>query len=301
MYDPKSEAKEFIADSTEDAVAKACSYFGRSEDDLTVRAYQTEEVSGLAGRVVVVAQPTESVGRVRSGGGEGRGRDRDRGERGDRGRGDRGDRGGRDRGGRGRDRDRDRDRGRGSEGEERRAAVPEAPSEPSVGTAKGEIGPIGEFFLGLVERMDLGPFELSAAEDEKFLIFQLTGSAAQGLTADGRTVDAVQLLANQLAMKLDPESKRVVLDVEGNRDKRDEFLARIADRAAKRAQDTGRAVALDAMNAKDRREIHVALREVEGVATMSMGEGRYRQVVVVPEGAPEYEEARASSSGSSRD
>jgi spoIIIJ-associated protein len=48
------------------------------------------------------------------------------------------------------------------------------------------------------------------------------------------------------------------------------------------------------MNGHDRRVIHVALRDSQEVATMSMGEGRYRQVVVVPKGAPEYEEARRS-------
>jgi predicted RNA-binding protein Jag len=56
-------------------------------------------------------------------------------------------------------------------------------------------------------------------------------------------------------------------------------------------------VALDPMNGRDRRGIHVALRDVEGVATMSIGEGAYRQVVVVPEGAPEYEEALSASKG----
>jgi hypothetical protein len=49
------------------------------------------------------------------------------------------------------------------------------------------------------------------------------------------------------------------------------------------------------MNGKDRRILHVTLKDIEAVATMSVGEGRYRQVVVVPEGADEYEEALASS------
>lgn len=40
----------------------------------------------------------------------------------------------------------------------------------------------------------------------------------------------------------------------------------------------------------------MAVREADGVATMSIGEGRYRQVLVVPEGAPEYEEALEQSS-----
>jgi hypothetical protein len=38
----------------------------------------------------------------------------------------------------------------------------------------------------------------------------------------------------------------------------------------------------------------VALRDATDVATMSVGEGRYRQVMVVPEGAPEFEEARSA-------
>ena len=54
-------------------------------------------------------------------------------------------------------------------------------------------------------------------------------------------------------------------------------------------------MALDPMGPRDLRSIHVALRDAEGVATMSVGEGRYRQVLVVPEGAPEYEEARGAS------
>ena len=60
----------------------------------------------------------------------------------------------------------------------------------------------------------------------------------------------------------------------------------------KRAIEGGRAIALDPMNGRDRRTIHISVREYDGVATMSIGEGRFRQVVVVPEGAPEYEEAR---------
>ena len=39
----------------------------------------------------------------------------------------------------------------------------------------------------------------------------------------------------------------------------------------------------------------MAVREIEDVATMSIGEGQYRQVVIVPEGAPDYEEAKQSS------
>lgn len=307
MYDANAEAHEFVGDSADEAIGKATSYFGMDRSDLTIKEFGEMVVSGLGGRVLIVAQPTAAVGTIQGGrsddrgprdrgdrGGRGdrdRGRGRDRNDRNDRSdRGDRGDRGGRGRGPRRGERDR-------SDGGDRAEAVELAPAEdlgPSKGEAKGEVGEIGEFILGVIERMDLGPFEITKeAEEEKFIVFQITGAAANGLTAgDGRTPDAIQLLANQAAGQQDEEPKRIIVDVDGNRGRRDDFLERVADRAARRAEDTGRTVALEPMNARDRRIIHVALREVEGIETLSRGEDRYRQVLVVPEGAAEFDEAR---------
>jgi len=326
MYDMKSEAKEFFAETAAEARAKAVNFFGIDESEITFRELPSSEVSGTGSRTAIVAQPTEMVGKIaepRGGGNRsaererpgrdrerGSGRDRDRGPSRDR---DRGPSRDRDRGP-SRDRDRgpsrDRDRGGRSRGDrepreartERNREPRPAPTEPSVGTATGDLGPIGEFILGVVERMDLGPFEVSESEEGRFVVYQLAGPAAEELTAaDGRATEAIQLLANQAAGRLSDEPKRVVVDAEGDRERREEFLGRMAERAARRAKDTTRAVALDPMNARDRRGIHMALREMEGVATMSVGEGRYRQVVVVPEGADEYEEALNSSRDSSPD
>jgi hypothetical protein len=49
------------------------------------------------------------------------------------------------------------------------------------------------------------------------------------------------------------------------------------------------------MNPRDRRLVHIALRDNEEVATLSNGEGRYRKVIVVPKGTPDFEEARKAS------
>jgi spoIIIJ-associated protein len=140
--------------------------------------------------------------------------------------------------------------------------------------------------------MDLGPFAIAVSSEDRFVVYQITGPAAQGLAGgEGKAADAHQLLANQAAMRMEESPKRVVVDVEGDAERREDLLGRVAERAASRARETGRAVALDPMNPRDRRLVHVALRDAEGIATMSVGEGRYRQVVVVPKGAPEYDEA----------
>jgi spoIIIJ-associated protein len=306
MFDAMNEPREFVGESREDAVARACKFFGMDLEALSIHEFRAGEVYGLGGRCAIVAAPRNRVPVAR---GSDRG---DRGERGDRGdrstrgdRGDRGDRGGRSRGGRG-DRGEGGGRGgesrggRGSQGfsEERAAAPrreegPRAEAEPSVGTPRGQLGEVGRYVLGTVERMELGPFEIGESAESEMLVIDLKGAAARGLAAgDGRPVDALQLLANQAASRGDAVGPRVVLEVEGDAESREGLLERLADRVAKRARETGRAVALDPMNGRDRRLIHIALRDQDDIATMSIGEGRYRQVVVVPEGAPEYEQAR---------
>ena len=293
MYDKKTEANEFVADSVDEAKAAAARFYGVEVDELKVAVAKEGEVSGLNGRAALVAYPKSVVPGSKPGDdGGGRG-----------GRGGRGDRG--DRGGRGRDRDRgrgrDRDRGRRAEGESRptlEASGPSHSEEPveSTGSAQGELSEIGKFVLGTVERMGLGNFEISENSEEgsDLTVCQLRGAAGTALGSGGvRTAEAVQLLANQVAKQLDV-SGRVVIDVEGDEDERESSLTALAGKAADRAADSGRSVALDPMNPRDRRIVHVALRDTDNIATMSIGDGRYRQVLVVPEGASEYEEAQSS-------
>jgi len=174
-------------------------------------------------------------------------------------------------------------------------AEDDAPTEESIATVTGELSPIGEFVRGALERMNLGPFEISETAEEGLVVLALSGAAAGRLrSGESRAGEALQLLANQMVLRSDEPDRRVVVDVEGDAEQRQAFLERIADRAARRARETGRSVALEPMNGHDRRVIHVTLRDSPDIATMSIGEGRYRQVVVVPRGAPEYEEARQS-------
>lgn len=296
MYDSKNELHEFVADNRDDATRKAVDFFGVDVAELKIGGFDEGAVYGLGGRAVIVASLRDRKVPSPGGGGGGRGRDRD-GGREDRGRGgrrDRGDRG--DRGGRGGRGDRGGNRRESSERDSDRPAAEPVSAEPSVGSPRGEIGEIGKFLVGTIERMNIGPFEISETSEGELVAFELAGAAASSLASgDGRPVDALQLLANQVASRDEDGPRKVVLDVEGSADAREDFLSGLSTRAAGRARKTGRSVALDPMNGRDRRSIHLALRDESDIATMSIGEGRYRQVVIVPEGAPEYEDARRES------
>jgi predicted RNA-binding protein Jag len=328
VNDAKNDVCEFVGDGRDEAIGKACQHFGVDDESaLEIAGDEAGAVYGLAPRTVIVAVPKGSARPERSRSDSGR---RESGRRDEEGRGDSGRGSGRD-SNRGRDRDRGRDRNRGdrdrgressaSSREERepsrgpkeerepreprgdRERAPKAESSetapatgPSVGSVSGELGEIGQFLLGTIERMGLGAFEISESKEGEMIVLQVKGSAAQTLSSgQGRTVDALQLLVNQVSARVSPERQRVVIDVEGDADAREEFLGKLAERVAKRALQTGRPVALDPMNGRDRRLIHVALRDREDVATMSEGEGRYRQVVVVPESSDEFEDARTQS------
>jgi spoIIIJ-associated protein len=98
----------------------------------------------------------------------------------------------------------------------------------------------------------------------------------------GQTIDAVQHLAQRVAGARAGEGRRIVIDAEGYRERREGMLQRQADHAVDDALRTGRPVALDAMTASERRLVHEYLRDHGEVQTYSEGEEPDRHLVVAP-------------------
>ncbi len=77
-------------------------------------------------------------------------------------------------------------------------------------------------------------------------------------------------------------SVRIIIDVDGYRQRREEELRDFALDIADEVRDTNEPVTLEAMPAFERRMIHIALSEAGDVRTYSIGEGRERRVVIGP-------------------
>ena len=56
MYDAKSEAREFVGEHREEAIAKACEFFGVDEDALAIGEFAAGTVRGLGSRFLIVGQ-----------------------------------------------------------------------------------------------------------------------------------------------------------------------------------------------------------------------------------------------------
>lgn len=98
----------------------------------------------------------------------------------------------------------------------------------------------------------------------------------------GDTLDALQYLLNLAVNKSKENRIRFVLDVEGYRQRREKTLQNLAMRLADKAKRKGQDVVLEPMNPHERRIIHTALQEVDGVSTRSEGEEPYRKIVILP-------------------
>ena len=98
----------------------------------------------------------------------------------------------------------------------------------------------------------------------------------------GQTIDAVQHLAQRVAGARAGEGRRIVIDAEGYRERREGMLQRQADHAVDDALRYGRPVALDAMTASERRLVHEYLRDHGEVQTYSEGDEPDRHLVVAP-------------------
>ena len=98
---------------------------------------------------------------------------------------------------------------------------------------------------------------------------------------DGQTLNAMEYLLNRILRHRGLQI-RIQIDAQGYRAKKQEALERLAHRMARKAKQSGRSVALQPMGPKERRIVHLTLKEVRGIATRSIGEGTYRKVIITP-------------------
>lgn len=142
-----------------------------------------------------------------------------------------------------------------------------------------------EAFLGdICEAMGIG-VQIETREDGEYIHLDVTGQEAGILIGHhGQTLDALQYLCNLAAARTGEQGRRIVLDVEGYRQRRTETLTALAMRLAERVERTGEPAALEPMSAQERRVIHLALQEHPSVTTTSEGEDPFRRVVIQPKG-----------------
>ena len=96
----------------------------------------------------------------------------------------------------------------------------------------------------------------------------------------GETLRALQFTVNLIVGQT--TRARVILDVEGYRERRYSSLRALAARVAERVTSTGRPITLEPMAPNERRVVHMALANNPRVDTESTGVGESRKITVLP-------------------
>lgn len=145
-----------------------------------------------------------------------------------------------------------------------------------------------DFLEGLFELLKVNATTEVSEEDDKITINLIATSGAALIGHRGETLDALQTLAGAVANIGNEDYKRVVVDCENYRQKREETLKNLANKLADKALRTGRKVILEPMNPFERRVIHSALTDNEHVKTESQGVEPNRYIVIIPDNLRPY-------------
>jgi len=152
---------------------------------------------------------------------------------------------------------------------------------------EGTLSHGAKFLEGLVSVMDLDA-EVCERQAEDITMLEVEGKSLGVLIGrHGETLDSIQYLVNLAANRAirasgEEERVRYVVDVAGYRRKREETLRAMAAEAADKVIGDRKRQVLEPMSALERRIVHMALKDVDGVVTHSEGREPYRRIVISP-------------------
>ena len=185
--------------------------------------------------------------------------------------------------------------------EEPPEAEPAEPAEPQTAPAEpapAALAPTGErvgevrkaSVESLTRILDLMGMSAEVAVepggDPSELRLDIRGeSSALLIGRRGQTLDALQHMVGRIvADRVGPEPPQPVVDVEGYRGRRVRTLEDMALRLGEKAKRSRTTQEMEALNAADRRIVHMALKDDPWLTTRSLGQGPFRRLLIVPDG-----------------
>ena len=150
-------------------------------------------------------------------------------------------------------------------------------------TLKEDISATPEAVLDeIVSRMEIKATTESQVIDGSIHLTISSDSPGLLIGRHGQTLDAVEHVLNCILSKSSLVKRKVHIDAEGYRERREKMLVDLASITANKVRETKQEIVLDPMPPRDRRVVHLALQSDKCVHTYSRGEGLMRYIVVTP-------------------
>lgn len=161
----------------------------------------------------------------------------------------------------------------------RRARIRVTTKIPPVGLAAEKSK---EILDEILKHIDLPMVVESEAKEGYCYLNIISNGSGLLIGKRGKTLNALQYLVTKIVSRQTGESVSLVVDTENYRSKREESLQVLARQLSEKVKKSRRSVTTGPMSAKDRRVIHLALKDDHEVRTKSKGEGNLRRVIIYP-------------------
>lgn len=167
---------------------------------------------------------------------------------------------------------------------ERTAAVSEAPVE-KITAGDVDLDYACKYLKTMIDSFKVNDAKITAEVEDGVVVMNVEcDDYGIIIGRRGETLDSLQYLTSLAIKKSTDKYVRVTLNVGNYREKRAETLRNLAVKNANFVSRTGRRYTFEPMNPYERRIIHTAIQEVEGVVSRSVGTGNERKVLIEPEG-----------------
>jgi spoIIIJ-associated protein len=157
----------------------------------------------------------------------------------------------------------------------------EEPTTPEVEIdAEGQAAVVAEFLEGLLSSFGLEG-DVTTSVEEDLIIADVAGEQTEALIGPkGSIMQSVGELTRTVVQRKTHRRARLRLDVGGYQERRREALRIYTARLAEQVLDDGGEIMLEPMNPADRKTVHDAVVDIEGVSSFSEGEEPNRSVVI---------------------
>lgn len=150
------------------------------------------------------------------------------------------------------------------------------------GSPRSKSGEVEQFCRDIVRKMRL-ELDATGTDEGETVVVNITGHDRGFLLSGGAALlNSIEYLVNRVFRTPKSEAPSVMLDSDHYRQHREAELVLLAQMASKKVLEQKRALTLQPMIPRERRIVHLALAEIQGVRSESKGDGEDRSITIYP-------------------
>lgn len=122
-------------------------------------------------------------------------------------------------------------------------------------------------------------------KDRKYFVNIKSDDPGFLIGKEARMLDSIQHLLNQMINKHEKKQLQLRVDVDGYRERRKQALLDKVKDITSKVKEKGKSITLEPLHAANRRIVHQFVEQDKNLKTMTIGEGEYKRVVILPSSA----------------